>query len=87
MTQRGTWVAQWVKPLSLAQVMISGSWDGAPLPIRLPAQQGVCFYLALCPPLPPPYSCSLSLSQINKSLEKKVMTENVNIIINRIIHI
>ena len=27
---RGTWVAQWVKPLPLAQVMISGSWDRAP---------------------------------------------------------
>ena len=24
---RGTWVAQWVKPLPSAQVMVSGSWD------------------------------------------------------------
>ena len=27
---RGAWVAQWVKPLPSAQVMISGSWDRVP---------------------------------------------------------
>ena len=27
---RGAWVAQWVKPLPSAQVMVSGSWDRAP---------------------------------------------------------
>ena len=26
----GAWVAQWVKPLPSAQVMISGSWDRVP---------------------------------------------------------
>ena len=27
----GVWVAQWVKPLPSARVMISGSWDRAPI--------------------------------------------------------
>ena len=47
-TVRGAWVAQWVKPLPSARVMISGSWDRAPhralcsagnllLPLPLPA--------------------------------------------------
>ena len=40
-TFRGTWVAQLVKHLPLAQVMILESY------IRLPAQRGACF--SLCP--------------------------------------
>ena len=40
---RGVWVAQSVKQLLLAQVMILESRDGAPL--QFPAQWGVCFSL------------------------------------------
>ena len=59
---RGTWVAQSVKHLSSAQVMISGSWDWV-------LHQAPCsaksFSLSLCPS---PHFCALSLtlSQINK---------------------
>ena len=41
---RGAWVAQWVKPLPSAQVMISGSWDQAP-------NQALCSTGSLPPPL------------------------------------
>ena len=59
---RGTWVAQSVKWLPSAQIMISGSWDQAP--IGPPAQQGVCFSsLSASSPL---LVLMLSLSQINK---------------------
>ena len=78
--QRGTWVAQSVKHLPLAQVMISGSWDGAPC-------QGPCsvgsLFLPLSLLLHPPFlimhllvfSLSLSLSlclkkQTNKQTNK-----------------
>ena len=54
---RDTWVAQSVKHLPSAQVMISESWDRAPHGAPYPA--GVCFSLSLC--LPPPHLCSLSL--------------------------
>ena len=58
-SERGTWVAQSVKPLPLAWVMISGSWDRAPL--RAPCSAG-----SLLLPLPPllpllVLSCSLSV--------------------------
>ena len=43
---RGTWEAQSVRCLPLAQVMVPGSWD--PGHVGLPAQRGVCF------PLPRP---------------------------------
>ena len=48
----GTWVAQSVKHLPLAQVVILGSWDGAH--IGPPALQGACISLCL--------SLSLSVS-------------------------
>ena len=43
----GAWVAQSVKLLPLAQVMIPGSWD-QPQMVGLSAQKGVCFSLSLC---------------------------------------
>jgi len=67
-------VAQLVKQLLWAQVMIPGSGGGliSPEPhgphVELPAQQGVCFTLLLCPY--PVLVCKLSLSQINKNLLK-----------------
>ena len=42
----GTWVAQWVKSLPSAQVMISGSWDRAP-------NQDLCSVGSLLPALSP----------------------------------
>ena len=56
----GTWVAQSVKWLPSAQVMIPGSWDGAPH--LAPAQWGVCVALSF---FRSPCFFSLSLSQIN----------------------
>ena len=67
----GTWVAQWVKPLPFAQVMISGSWDRA-------LHQALCSAGSLLPPLSLPASlpaCDLSLCQINKL--KKILKKNV----------
>ena len=60
-TNRGTWAAQWVKPLPSAQVMIPG--PGFEPRIGLSAQQGACFLLSLCLLL-----CLLVISvcQINK---------------------
>ena len=63
----GTWVAQWVKHLPSAQIMIPGSWDGAPH--GDPCSSGNLLLL-----LPLPLSLlmlSLSLSQINKILKIK----------------
>ena len=53
----GAWVAQWVKPLPLAQVMIPASWDRAP-------HQALCSAGSLLPPLSLPASlptCDLSV--------------------------
>lgn len=58
-------MAQLVKPLPLAPVMISGPWDRAL--VLLSAQQEICFCLSLCPS--PPHPLMLSLS--NKFLLKK----------------
>ena len=52
---RGTWVAQWIKHLPLAQVMISGSWGQTPA-------SGSLLGLFLPQPLP----LAGALSQINK---------------------
>ena len=60
----GAWVAQLVKRLPSAQVMVPGSWDRAPH--RAPCSAGS---LLLPPPLPatlPTCALSLSLCQINK---------------------
>ena len=56
----GAWVAQWVKPLPSAQVMISGSWDRA-------LHLVLCLAGSLLPPLSlpaslPTHDLSLSLS-------------------------
>ena len=48
------WVAQWVKPLPSAQIMISGSWDWAPY-------RALCSAGSLLPPLSLP-ACNLCLS-------------------------
>ena len=45
----GAWVAQWVKPLPSAQVMISGSWDRGP-------HRALCSAGSLLPPLSLPAS-------------------------------
>ena len=55
---RGTWVAQEVKHLPSAQVMISGSWDGA-------LHQAPCSAGTLLLPLPLPLLV-LSHTLINK---------------------
>ena len=59
----GTWVAQLVKPLPLAQVMISESWD--PVPCWAPCSAGGLL-LPLPVPLAPPFMLTLSFSQISK---------------------
>ena len=56
-----TWVAQSVKSLPLAQVMISGSWDGAH--IGLHAQREGSLLLPL--PLPRPSLIHIMLSNIS----------------------
>ena len=59
----GAWVAQWVKPLPSAQVMIPGSWNGAPHP-----HLALCSAGNLLPPPPLPASlptCDLSFSLSN----------------------
>ena len=68
---RSAWVAQLVKPLPLIQVMIPGSWGGAPY-------WAPCSVQSLLLPLPLLFallvvsgSLSLSLCQINKILKKK----------------
>ena len=64
---RGTWVSQLVKPLPLAQVMISRSWDQAPG--RAPCSVG-----SLLLPLPllfPPLVLTCVLCQINNPPQKK----------------
>ena len=64
----GTWVAQSVKYLPLSWLMIPGSWDQ--VPHRAPCSAG-SLSLPLHLPAAPP-ACSLSLSQINKILKKKL---------------
>ena len=58
---RDAWVAQSVKLLPSAQVMIPGSWDQ--VPHQVPCSAGACFSRCLCLPL-----CLLvcTLSLINK---------------------
>ena len=72
-------MAQSVKHLPLAQVMIPGSWDGAPHAVGCGGGGGGGFLLSREPaspfplPIPPPTgasSLSLSLSQINKIVEQ-----------------
>ena len=67
---RGAWVAQWVKPLPLAQVMISGSWDRVP-------HRALCSAGSLLPSLSLPAStstCDFSLSnKYIKSLKCKLL--------------
>ena len=55
-----TWVAQSVKHLPLAQVMITGSWDQAPCH-RAPCSVGSLLLPLPLPPLPL-LVCSLTLS-------------------------
>ena len=71
MQWRGAWVAQWVKPLPSAQVMISGSWDR--VPHRAPCSAGSLLPPLLSLPASLP-TCDLSLSNKKKSL-KEIKTE------------
>ena len=64
----GTWVAQVVKHLPSAQVMILGSWDRAPH--HAPCSAGS---LLSTLPLPLPPAHALALSEINKILKNKVL--------------
>ena len=71
---RGAWVAQLVKQLTLAQVMISRFVGSSPASGSMltaqnlePASDSVSPSLSACPPL----VLSLSVSKINKTLKKK----------------
>ena len=64
---RATWVAQSVKHLPSAQVMIPGYWDGAPC-------QALCWVRSLLFPLPLLCSCSLSLIKKNFFFPKQWFT-------------
>ena len=57
---RGAWVAQLVKHLPLAQVMIPGSWNRAPESVSLLSGESASPHSA------PPPAPALSVSQINK---------------------
>ena len=59
---RRVWVAQSVKLLALAGVMISGSWDGVTVPCSLGC--------LLFSPSAPPSTCASPFSQINKIFKK-----------------
>ena len=64
----GAWVVQWVKCLPSAQVLISGSWDGAP-----PQDPCLVGSLLLLPPLPllvHALSLYLSLKSIKSKINK-----------------
>ena len=65
----GAWVAQCVKSLPSAQVMISGSWDQAPHQTLLSREHASHLH----PPLPASMpTCDLSLSnKLIKSLKRK----------------
>ena len=52
---RGAWVAQWVKPLPSAHVMVSGSWDRA-------LHQAFCSAGSLLPPSLCLHLCLLVIS-------------------------
>ena len=69
----GTWVAQWVKPLPSAQVMISGSWDRA-------LRRALCSAGSLLPPLSLPASLFV-ICQINKIFFKKLKRNKKNHVI------
>ena len=73
----GTWVAQLVKWLALAQVMISGSWDQPG--VGLPTQWGVCFSLSLRPSLPFLCACTCmhALSFSNKIFKKEKEKQSI----------
>ena len=59
--EQGHPVAQSIKGVPSAQVVILGYWDQ--VCILLPVQRGACFSLSFCPMAPIPSSfCSLSLS-------------------------
>ena len=64
-----TWVAPLVEHVSLAQVMIPGSWD--PAPSQAPCSEGSLLFL-LPLPLLRGLHLSLTLSQINKMFKKKI---------------
>ena len=64
---RGAWLAQSVKHLPLAQIMILGSLDLTLRPTGLPVHWGVCFSLSLCPSP----SLVLSLLCLSNELIKK----------------
>ena len=51
---QGSWVAQWVSHLPLAQIMIPGPWDGAPN--RAPCSGGALLLPLSLPLLPPQIS-------------------------------
>jgi len=67
-------VAQLVKRLPSAQVMIPESWDRVPHRAP-PSLWGACFSLCLCLPLPL-LVLSLSVKQINKIFKKKHYQES-----------
>jgi len=64
----GAWVAQMVKHLPSAQVMIPGSWDQALCPA--PCSAGSLLLLLPLPPLLFFFSFSLPLKSINKTFKK-----------------
>ena len=65
---RGAWVAQWVKHLPFARVMIPGSWDPA-------SRRAPCSVRSLLLPLLIPLLVlPLSLSQISKELLDQFMS-------------
>lgn len=81
-------MAQLVKHLPLAQVLISGTWDSAH--IRIPAQWEAHFFFSFCPS---PQLCSFS-QRNKKNLEKEknidyaldIITAGIQMIAVLIIH-
>ena len=75
---RGAWVAQWVKHLTSAQVMISRSMSSNPklgsVPTAWslePASDCVCVCVSLSLPLTYSHPIFLCLSKTNRCLKKK----------------